>query len=147
MRLLEKLREYDDSVTVGQLITKLKGEQELAEQEELELENYVKSEFESTYLKFIDEDSIYGRELNVIELKNFVRKERTEDWDFIYYFEGNKIKLSDRALYHREFNTKRCGDSFSLKDLINMSKITKEEYLKYKWEFEDIKKQLTNLLY
>ena len=75
MRLLEKLREYDDSVTVGQLITKLKGEQELAEQEELELENYVKSEFESTYLKFIDEDSIYGRELIVIELKNFVRKE------------------------------------------------------------------------
>lgn len=145
-RLLEKLREYDDSVTVGQLITKLKEDQELAEQEDLELENYVKSKFENTYLKFIDDDSIYGKELNVIELKNFVRKERTTDWEFTYYFEGNRISVSDRSLYYIDFNPIRCGNSFSFKDLTNMSKITKEEYLKYKWEFEDIKKRLTNLL-
>lgn len=145
-RLLEKLKEYDDSVTIGQLITKLKEEQELAEQEDLELEDFVKSKFENTYSKVVDGDSLYGKELNIIELKSFVRKERTTDWDFIYYFEGSRMSLSDRSLYHNNFDPNRCGNSFSLTELKEMTKISEIEYLEYKKEFEIIKNRLKKLL-
>lgn len=144
-RILKELEKYEETVTVGQLIEKIKKEQELEKQVEVDEEIQVLFEFENTYLKVLEEDCLFGKELNIIELKNFIRKERTEDWEFVYYFEGSKMSVSNKSLFHNSFNPERCSNSFSLEDLEGMTKITEEEYLKYKWEFENIKKQLEKL--
>ena len=98
------------------------------------------------YLKEIDEDSIFGRTLNVYHLKDLVREKKNDRWEFIYYFEVNIISFSKRDLNRRDFNPDRCGDSFSEKDLRQMKAITKEEYNKYGWEYEQIIKKLQHLI-
>ena len=94
----------------------------------------------------IDEHTLFGKTLNIYSLKNYIRSERTTDWDLIYYFEGSEIAFSKRGISKRDFNPERCVDSFDEKELRKMTIITKEEYDKYKWHYNEISKKLTDLI-
>ena len=127
-RLLEKLKEYDDSVTVGQLIQKIEAEQISAkEKEEKEIEQ-IKNQFENRYFKLLEEQSLFGRELNIYKFENLERKERDTDWEFIYSFNGFKISFSEGETFSREFTPNRTGNSFSAKKLKEMTEISETEY-------------------
>lgn len=126
-RLLKMLEEFDDNVTVGQAISKLKQDEISAKQKETEEIDKVKEDFSNTYLKELDEHSLFGRTLNIYHLKDYVRSERTTDWSLIYYFEGSKISFSKGDIHRGDF----CSNSFSEEDLRDMTKITKEEFEEY----------------
>lgn len=145
-RILDYIAKYDETLTIAQLKNAIEKEEILAKQKETEEINSVIEDFSNTYLKIIDEDNIFGKTLHIYNLKNYVRSERTTDWDLIYYFEGSKIDFSKRDLGTRDFNPKRCGDSFGEKELRQMTIITKEEYDKYKWHYNEISKKLTDLI-
>ena len=79
-------------------------------------------------------------------MKDYTRSERTTDWNLIYYFEGTKISFSSGRTNKRNFNPERCGESFGEKELRQMTVITKEEYDKYNWHYNEISKKLTDLI-
>jgi hypothetical protein len=144
--LVEKLKKYDGLTTIDELLHIIKQEEILARQKEDEEVSKVKLEFENTYLKYIDKKSIFGKELSIIELNSLVRKERTTEWNFVYYFTGNKITFSNTFLNYRKFNPKDVNYSFSAEDLKSMIKISKEEYLTYKKEYEKIQSNIKKLI-
>lgn len=139
------LEDFDNRLTVGELKIYVAQEEEIKKLKEKKEIESIKTEFENTYLKYIDNDSIFGKELVVIKLENLVKKERTTDWNLTYYFEGSKISFSDKFFNFRTFDVDRCGDSFSEKDLKEMEKISYEEYLVYKTKYESIESQIKDL--
>jgi hypothetical protein len=145
-RILDYIEKYDENLTIAQLKKAIELEKISEKEVELEEINRVRSSFKDVYLKEIDEDSVFGRTLNIYHLKNYVRSERTEDWSLIYYFEGNRISFSKKDLNRKNFNPDRCGDSFDEKELTNMKIISEQEYLKYNLEYEQIVNKLEDLI-
>ena len=145
-RILDYIAKYDETLTIAQLRNAIKEEENRTKQKETEEINSVKDDFSNTYLKVIDEHTLFGKTLNIYSLKNYIRSERTTDWDLIYYFEGTKISFSSGRTNKRNFNPERCGESFSEKELRQMTVITKEEYDKYNWHYNEISKKLTDLI-
>jgi hypothetical protein len=146
MRKYIDLEDFDANLTVAQLKEALSQEEAVNKlKEKKEIED-VKSEFENIYLKEIKKCPVFGETLNAYYLKKCVRNERTTEWSLIYYFKGEKVSFSKRNINKRDFNPDRSGESFSEKDLRKMSVITKEEYDKYIWHYNEISKQLKNLI-
>lgn len=145
-RILDYISKYDENLTIAQLKKAIELEQILAKQKETEEIDTIKNDFSNTYLKEREECTFFGKTLNIYYLKDYTRSERTTDWNLIYYFEGTKISFSSGRTNKRNFNPKRCGDSFGEKELRQMTIITKEEYDKYKWHYNEISKKLTDLI-
>lgn len=137
-RILEYIAKYDERLTIAKLKEIIAQENELEKQKELVEIEAIRKEFENTYLKYVDKDGLFGEEFHIIKLKNLVRQERTTDWNFIYYFKGEDITFGN-WLSCKIFDTDRCGNSFSGEELKNMTKITKEEYNKYKNKFKRLR--------
>jgi hypothetical protein len=146
IRILDYIAKYDETLTIAQLKNAIKEEENRKKQKETEEVNTVKDDFSNTYLKIVDECTLFGATLNVYCLKDYVRSERTSDWDLIYYFEGSKISFSSGKINKRDFNPKDCNNSFNEKELRQMTIITKEEYDKYNWHYNEISKKLTDLI-
>ena len=117
-------------------------ERKSAEKEQQEIQE-VKDSFQKRYFKFLDEDSIFGgRELNIFEFKTLKSFEKSMDWEFIYYFNGNKISFSDRELYLIDASHL----PFTAEKLRKMTEITKEEYNQYLWNCNRITTELKNIM-
>lgn len=144
-RILKKLREYDNNLTVGELIQKLEQEEQISAEKELKEEENIKAKFENRYFKNLDE-SLLGTELIITEFLNLVIKERNTDWEFIYYFNGSKLSFSERDTYRRVFNPDRSGDSISAKDLEEMIEITEEQYNQYLEKYNRISNELKEIV-
>jgi len=145
-RILNYIAKYDESLTIAQLKEAIELEQKSAKQKETEEINTIKNDFSNTYLKEIEECSLFGKTLNIYYLKDYVRSERTTDWNLIYYFSGTKLSFSKGRINKRDFNPERCGESFSEKELRQMIVITEEEFNKYNWHYDEISKKLNDLI-
>jgi hypothetical protein len=140
------LSKYDEKLTIAQVKEAIEADEISAKKKETEEIEKVKSVYQNTYLKYIEEDGIFGKTLNVIQLKEFVRTERTTDWELIYYFEGREISFSENNLFYKVFDTNRCSNSFSAKELKKTEIITEEDYLNYENKYKKIKTELENLI-
>ncbi len=145
-RILDYIAKYDETLTIAQLKNAIKEEENHTKQKETEEINTVKDDFSNTFLKIIDDCTLFGETLNVYCLKDYARSERTTDWGLIYYFEGTKISFSSGKINKRDFNSKDCNNSFDEKELRRMTIITKEEYNQYNWHYNKISKKLTDLI-
>ena len=99
-RILKYISKYDETLTIAQLKKAIELEQISAKQKETEKINTIKNDFSNTYLKELDEHSLFGKTLNIYCLKDYVRSERTTDWNLVYYFEGAKISFSKRIFHY-----------------------------------------------
>ena len=145
-RILDYIAKYDENLTVAQLREAVELEQKSAKQKETEEINTIKNDFSNTYLKELDEHSLFGKTLNIYCLKDYVRSERTTDWNLVYYFEGTKISFSKRDIHKGDFNPNSCSNSFSEEDLRNMDVITLEEYNAYNNHYSYISSKLNDLI-
>ena len=142
-RKLDFLSKYDENLTIAQLKQAvIEEDRKSAEKEQQEIQE-VKDGFQKRYFKYLDEDSIFGgRELNIFEFKTLKSFEKSVDWEFIYYFNGNKISFSDRELYL--INASHLP--FTAEKLKKMTEITKEEYNQYLWNYNRITTELKNIV-
>ena len=142
-RKLDFLAKYDENLTIAQLKQAVvEEEKKSAEKEQNEIQE-VKDDFQGSYFKYLEEQPLFGDiELTVFEFNTLKSFERSTDWDFIYYFNGNKISFSDRELYSIDASHL----PFSAEELKKMTKITKEEYQKYLWNYNRITKELKNVI-
>ena len=145
-RILNYIAKYDENLTIAQLKEAIELEQKSEKEEEEKGVNTIVKDFSNTYLKKLDEHSLFGRTLRIYNLRNYIRSERTTDWNLTYYFEGTEIAFSERDIYKNDFNPDRCGNSFSEEELRSMAIITKEEYNAYNNHYEHIRTKLKDLI-
>ena len=145
-RLEKTLEKFDKDLTVKEVLEIIEQEKFNLKQQELNEIEKVKSKFENTYLKVIDPNSVFGNQLQVYKLTDFVRSERTIDWDFIYYFNGTRICFSKSDIFKTDLNPNRTGNSFSIEDLNNMTVITEQDFQEYQNTYQNISKTLQKLI-
>lgn len=145
-QILKFIAKYDENLTIAQLKKSIEESELVKQNEELREIDSIKNKFENSYLKHIDNESIFGKQLEVLQLKDYSRNERTTDWKFIYYFTGNKISFNKRGIFYNEFDVDRCGDSFSKQDLEKMTVISEKEYNTYLEKYNKIKSELERIL-
>lgn len=146
MKKFIDLSQYDEKYTIAQLKKAIEADEISAKQKETEEIERVKKEFSNTYLKQKVNCTLFGETLKVYHLKEYVRSERTTDWELIYYFEGTKMSFSKRDISKRDFNTDRVDNHLSEKDLKEMEVISKTEYVDYIQHYEQITERLENII-
>ena len=145
-RILEIIAKYDENLTIAQFKKAIEADKRIADQKEVDDLNQLKEEFANTYLKVIDEESMFGKTLNIYHIKEITRTERCSDWSLFYYVKGTKISFSERDAYCRTLKPKKDRYGFSEEELREMTKITKEEYNEYTNQYSAIKTMLTNIV-
>lgn len=146
MRIIEQLNQYDENLTlfkVKALI--LEKEQKERQKEEREFE-YLQNKFKNTYIKIIDNHSLFGRTVEIYHIEEIIRKERTQDWNFIYYFKGTKISFSKRDINFVKIKGNTTHWSFSKEELEQTQIIDKHQYKSYLKQYEDINDKLNQIL-
>lgn len=142
-RKLDFLAKYNEDMTIAQLKQAVIEEERKSAEKEQEEVQEIKDTFQKRYFKYLDKDSIFGGiELNIFEFKILKSFEKSMDWEFIYYFNGNKISFSDRELYLIDASHL----PFTAKKLRKMTEITKEEYNQYLWNYNKITTELKNIV-
>jgi hypothetical protein len=140
------LEEFDDNITVGQVIKKIKGDQKSTNQEEESSFKRIKKEYEGSYLKVVDDDTFYGRSLSVYFIEEITSKERTTDWDLVYKLKGKKISFTSRDIYEVGMNGTDIHYSFLETELQEMTKIPKEKFEQYAFKYNEIKDKLAKII-
>lgn len=138
-RLLHKLNQYPDNLTIAELKAQLDLESRKLELEEEKIVTSVKEKVEGKYFKFNDE-SIFGESLEVIYVDKVVSYERTSDWDLLYKIEGTNISFESRHLFYIERESSYTEERFD-----SMVEITEIEYKTYYDKYLELHGILTNL--
>lgn len=145
MTLVDRLKKYDPSLTVDQLIEQVEREQlELVEKEEYDFQTLAQ-EFKNVYLKRVDK-GLLGKQLEVYHIEKLTNKARTTSWSLIYYIKGTRIAFAERDLFIREYTGEDANNSFSEEELRGMEVISEEDYLAYLNEYEKIRYELKSLI-
>lgn len=145
-RLIKHLEKYDKNLTVEDLIEKLQSEQDKVEKEEQARINNYRTKYRECYLKEIDEDSIFGKTLNVYYIMRLEGTDKNTDWETLYHISGNKLSFSPRDINFRGLNPQRVEDTFTEKELDSMKAITKEDYKQYELKYYQIANELKNII-
>ena len=144
-RKLDFLAKYDEDLTIAQLKQAvIEDEKKATEKEQQEIQE-VKKEFENTYVKYIDEHELFHNTLNVVHFKDFDRKDLNEDYTPVYTIEAEVLCFSKRDFYKKKIRKGWCDGSFSVEELKNMTKITKEEYEQYLDKYNKLTEELKEI--
>ena len=145
-RLIKHLEKYDKNLTVEDLIEKLQSEQDKVKKEEqARIDSYC-TKYKECYLKEVDEDSIFGKTLNVYYIMRLEGAGKNEDFETFYYVSGNKLSFSPRDINFRGLNPQRVDNSFTEKELDSMQVITKEDYKQYELKYYQVTNELKNII-
>lgn len=145
-RLIKHLEKYDKNLTIQELIEKLESEQDQIKKEEQARIDSYRIKYKESYLKEIDEDSIFGKTLNVYYIMRLEGTGKTTDYETFHHISGNKLSFSPKDINFRGLDPQRVRDTFTEKQLDSMQVITKEEYKNYESKYYQITKELKNII-
>jgi hypothetical protein len=145
-RILDYIAKYDENLTIAQLKKAIEADKVIEKEKEKEEIDRVKKTFYNIYLKETEDCRLFGKTLNVYHIVEIVDSGRCEDWSLFYHVAGTKISFSKNDIRHRRFNPERVDDTFSEKDLISMTQITKEEFNSYEKQYIEISTILNSLI-
>lgn len=146
MRIIEQLSKYDDNLTLSKVKTLILEEQQKEKQKEEDEFQEIKDKFNNTYLKVIDNDGLFGKTVKIYQIQEIIRRERTTDWNFIYYFKGNKISFSKRDINFIKIKGNTTHWSFSKQELEDAEIINNSQYNLYLNQYQEIENNLKNIL-
>ncbi len=144
-RLLKLLEQFDDNVTVGQAISKLKQDEISAKQKETEEIDKVKKDFKDVYLKRIYDCDLFGETLQVFHMLEVPGYARDINCNLYYFVTRSRISFSPQDINFRGLQ-ERTTDTFSEGELRKMKVISREEFDEYSWIYNDICRRLTELI-
>jgi|688.fasta_scaffold529657_2 hypothetical protein len=93
----------------------------------IERENKVILDFTDVYLLGIEDNNVFGKEVELIHIKTLKVESYTTNWERTYILTGRRIVFHKGGFYSREFDTS-VYSMFTEKKLRGLTKITKEEY-------------------
>lgn len=144
-RLLKMLEQFDDNVTVGQVISKLREDEISAKQKETEEIDKVKKDFKDVYLKRVYDCDLFGETLKVYHIEEIIGHTMYEDYTLGYFVSGSKISFSLRDINFRKFK-ENTSDTFSEEELRGMTKITEKDFEDYIFKYKEIKSKLAKII-
>ena len=144
-RLLKLLEQFDDNVTVGQAISKLKQDEISAKQKETEEIDKVKKDFKDVYLKRIYDCDLFGETLQVFHILEIPGYARDTNCNLYYFVTGSRISFSPQDINFRGLQ-ERTTDTFSEGELRKMKVISREEYGDCCKQYNHIKSILFDLI-
>ena len=144
-RLLKMLEQFDDNVTVGQAISKLKQDEISAKQKETGEIDKVKKDFKNVYLKRIYDCDLFGETLQVFHIIEITGYAKSYDCNSFYFVTGSRLAFSPQDINFRKLQ-ENTTDTFSEEELREMTKITVYEYRKYKAKYNVLTNELKNLI-
>lgn len=145
-RLLKMLEEFDDNVTVGQVIKKIREDQKEKDLEEEYIFDALKEEYNDSYLKVIEQDGLFGRTLSVHHIQEITSKERTTDWELIFNIKGRRFQFTPNEVFGADVDEERAYSSFSAQGLKAMTKITEKDFNDYVFKYKEIKDKLAKII-
>ena len=140
-RIIEMLSDAPEDIkamTVSELLEVCAKEVAEAKKEEDEANEKVCSEFKDSYIKIIDEESIFGVETKYIHIKTIEPGSMTTEWKRCYNVSGTKIRFSDNDYGIRELESVRCSDSMMAEELNSAERITEEDFKEARYQLEVI---------
>jgi hypothetical protein len=145
VRMMEKYQ-GDKTISIEELYNKFKSEIEENKKAEEENDNKVISEFSNSYLKLFTEEGMFGRsELEVLKIDSLKVESYTDNWDRTYLVKGTKISVGICGVTVREFDTS-VHSTFTEPQLIEYSKISKEEFESFLEEANSISDRINALI-
>lgn len=145
MRIIEQLSKYNDNLTLSQVKSLILEEHQKEKQREERGFQEIKNKFNNTYIKRIN-DGLLGKTIEIFQIKEIIRRERTTDWDWSYYFKGNKIVFSKRDINYININGNLTHWTFSKEELDNAEIISESQYISYLKQYKEIEEKLKNLI-
>jgi hypothetical protein len=146
-RILEYyINKYDENLTVAQLKKAIEQDEISAKQIETEKINKVKEDFKDVYLKRIYDCNLFGKTLQVFHIEEVTDSTKCTDYSLSYFVSGTKIAFSPQDINLRKLKEKNTLDIISEKDLREMTSITEDGYYYYKTKYNEIRRQLDNLI-
>ena len=146
MRILEQLSKYDENLTLFKVKALILEEQQKEKQKEKNEFQEIKDKFNNTYLKIINNDRLFGKTVEIYQIEEIIRRERTTDWSFVYYFKGNKISFSKQDINFIKIKGNKTHWSFSKEELEQAEIITEYQYNLYLKQYQEIENKLYNIL-
>ena len=145
-RILEYISKYDETLTIAQLKEAIELEQISAKQKETEEIGTVKKDFKDIYLKRIYDCDLFGETLQLFHILEITDTHKTTDYKTVYEYKGSKLSFERNGIAYQTIYGDDVYYSFSEEDLRQMTVITKEEYNKYNWHYNEISKKLDDLI-
>lgn len=146
-RVLEYyINKYDENLTVAQLKKAIEQDEISAKQIETEKINKVKEDFKDVYLKKIYDCNLFGKTLEIYHIEEITDSTMCTDYSLSYFVSGTKIAFSSQDINFRKLKENNTLDTISEKDLREMKIISRDEYYYYKTSYNEIIRQLDNLI-
>jgi hypothetical protein len=111
----------------------------------IERENKVILDFTDVYLLGIEDNNVFGKEVELIHIKTLKVESYTEGWERTYLLSGSRINFHKGGFYGRDFDTS-VYSMYTEKDLRNCIKITKEEFESYVEKFNKLTSIVDSIL-
>jgi hypothetical protein len=146
MRIIEQLSKYDENLTLNKVKALILEEQQKENQKEENEFQEIKNKFNNTYLKIINNDGLFGKTVEIYQIEEIIRRERTTDWTFVYYFKGNKISFSKQNINFINIKGNKTHWSFSKEELEKAENIIELEYNLYLKQYQKLEDELKNIL-
>jgi len=146
IRILSILKQYEDSLTLKEVIEMIESKQLIEKENEEKEMSFIKSQFENSYVKYVDKDSIYGKSLIIYYIKSINSLFRYEDKKLGFNINCTKIHFSNRDVFSREYKGDDTNCSVTLEFLNKTTKISKKEYNGYKEKYNTISSTLEEII-
>ena len=97
------------------------------------------------YLKRIEDCNLFGKTLEIYHIEEITDSTKCTDYSLSYFVRGTKIAFSSQDINFRKLQ-EDTTDAFSEEDLRQMTSITEDGYYYYKTKYNEIRRQLDNLI-
>ncbi len=144
-RLLKDLINIDDSMTIGELKSKLTSDINDDKTKRLDEDNKVISILKGLYIKCASRGT-FGNELQVIHVEYAKPSGYDTDWNRLYELSGEIVSFSKLGTNIRNFKKGDASSHYSFDHLSSFDQITKDEFLSYKEKSESFNKDLSNII-
>jgi hypothetical protein len=144
--LIEVLKTQDLKLSIGDFIKELE-QKSVKELKEKEYEDsLVIGKYTNVYLELLDDDGIYGKEVEVIHCKEISFQSYDTDFRRCYGIQGNKIVFSKRSINSWEMTPTDANNMKTLEELKLYKIIEKTDYEDYLNKHNKIKDMLNLII-
>jgi hypothetical protein len=137
LRLLNSFTGLSDSYSIAELKQYLANEIKDEENARKEKDEEIIEKYNGVYLKKIDENSIFGQELELIYISKITSDSYTDRGNRTFELGGTRLSFSPMNVYKSEFKEGDVYSLFTEQELEEYEIITSEEYVEYEAKLKE----------
>lgn len=141
MRILNILEKYDPTMSVAELMEKIKNDEAEKEAAIIAEDNAIFKKYKGAYLKRFHTSPFWGKTFEVIHIERIEFETYTTEWNRLYEVKGTMLSFSRTNIGKQN----DCG-KFLLQDFESFEKIERSEFNIWKERWNAIQKTLADII-